>query len=496
MYLPIESAAPLYLARVWGGSRVLWQVSEKFEAGSCGKDIMEESPVVPNILESITDGLFTVDHEWRVMSFNRAAERITGFPRNEALNRKCWDVFRSSLCGGDCPLQKTFEVEQPFINVPAYITTKYNKRVPVSISTALLHGDQGEVLGGVETFRDNSIAVRKQDETDYCYRQGGMVSCSQLMNKIFKLLPKIAESDSTILIEGDTGTGKEVLARAIHNLSSRKDKPFIALNCGALPDTLLESELFGYKAGAFTDAVNDKPGYFALADGGTIMLDELGETSPAFQAKLLRVIEEREFQPLGGVEKKRVNVRILAATNRDLEAAIEQGEFRQDLFYRINVVRLQLPALKKRKEDIELLAECFIEKLNNVQGKAITGIDKEAAEVLLRYHYPGNIRELENIVEHAFILCSQGDITTDHLPEYIFSANTSVGQSNASIDSIRNSSEEEAIIKALQRNDFNRLATARDLGMHKTTLFRKIKKYNIHLPDTDGRTASHRKEKL
>ncbi|MDJ0624039.1 MAG: sigma 54-interacting transcriptional regulator, partial [Desulfocapsaceae bacterium] len=191
---------------------------------------MEKSPVMPHILESITDGLFTVDHSYRVMSFNRAAEKITGIPRKEALARKCWDVLRSNLCGDDCPLQKTMRDGQPFINIPAYITTKANKQIPVSISTALLHGDQGEVLGGVETFRDNSIAVSKRKKMDSCYRQGEMVSRSHLMNKIFTLLPKIAESDSTVLIEGDTGTGKEVLARAIHNLSSRRDKPFIAIN--------------------------------------------------------------------------------------------------------------------------------------------------------------------------------------------------------------------------------------------------------------------------
>lgn len=456
---------------------------------------MKKSPVVPHILESITDGLFTVDHDLRVMSFNRAAERITGFPKHEALDRKCSDVFRSNLCGDNCPLRKTMKEGQPFINIPAYITTKNNDQVPVSISTALLCGDQGEVLGGVETFRDNSIAKDKHEELDYCYRQGEMVSSSPLMNKIFTLLPKIAESDSTVLIEGDTGTGKEVLARAIHNLSSRQHKPFIAINCGALPDTLLESELFGYKAGAFTDAISNKPGYFALADGGTIMLDELGETSPAFQAKLLRVIEEREFQPLGGVEKKNVNVRILAASNRDLESAIEQGLFRQDLFYRINVVRLHLPPLKDRKEDIQLLGQCFIEKLNNLQGKAITGIDDEAMAVLRRYDYPGNIRELENIVEHAFILCSQGEITTVHLPDYLFSTDMAAGQSSSSIQAIRRSSEEEAIVKALQRNDFNRLATAKELGMHKTTLFRKIKKYNIPLPDTDGRSVPSLRER-
>ena len=222
-----------------------------------------------------------------------------------------------------------------------------------------------------------------------------------------------------MLIEGDTGTGKELMAKALHDLSTRREKPFVAINCGALPDTLLESELFGYKAGAFTNAVGDKPGYFTLADGGTILLDELGETSPAFQVKLLRVLEEHEFHPLGGIEKQRTNVRILAATNRDLEALVEQGKFRRDLFYRINIVRLQLPSLRERKEDIPLLIERFIDKMNRLRGKAVTGIEPAALERLMAHEYPGNIRELENIIEHAFILCSQGTIGSHHLPAYL-----------------------------------------------------------------------------
>jgi transcriptional regulator with PAS, ATPase and Fis domain len=278
------------------------------------------------------------------------------------------------------------------------------------------------------------------------------------------------------------------MAKALHDLSTRREKPFIAINCGALPDTLLESELFGYKAGAFTNAVADKPGYFSLADGGTILLDELGETSPAFQVKLLRVLEEHEFQPLGSVQKQRANVRILAATNRDLEALVEQGKFRLDLFYRINIVRLQLPALRERKEDIPLLIERFIDKMNRLRGKAVTGIEPAALERLLAHEYPGNIRELENIIEHAFILCSQGLIGSHHLPAYLHST-AAPTPAPFSLETLRRATEEEVIREALERNGYNRLATARALGMHKSTLFRKLKKLNLTLPEIDGRNT-------
>lgn len=309
------------------------------------------------------------------------------------------------------------------------------------------------------------------------------------MQKIFALLPQIAESDSTVLIEGETGTGKEVLARVIHDLSLRKESSFVAINCGALPDTLLESELFGYKAGAFTNATKDKPGYFNAASGGTILFDELGETSPAFQVKLLRVLEEKEFQPLGSVEKQIADVRIIAATNRDLSLQVEEGGFRRDLFYRINIVRVQLPALRDRKEDIPLLIERFIAKMNRVRGKAIAGIDDQALELLMQHEYPGNIRELENIIEHAFVLCSQGQIGIHHLPAHLERCLTPVKKDYFSIQSAVQSTEAEIIFSALQRNGFNRVAAAKELGIHKSTLFRKIKKFHIDLPEIDGRSS-------
>jgi len=441
------------------------------------------------ILDSISDGVFTVDHEWRITSFNRAAEEITGIRRGEAIGRLCRDIFHSNMCEKDCALHRTMKEGRSFFSASTYITNKQNKRIPISVSTALLHNEKGEILGGVETFRDNSLVEELRQELNGSFKQGDMVSRSPLIKKIFSVLPQIAQSDSTVLIEGDTGTGKEILAKALHDLSMRKEKPFVAINCGALPDTLLESELFGYKAGAFTNAMSDKPGYFTMADGGTIMLDELGETSPAFQVKLLRVLEEREFQPLGGVKKQHVNVRILAATNSDLETLIKEGRFRQDLFYRINIVRLRLPALRERKEDIPLLIKRFIKKMNRLRGKSVAGIDNEALNWLMGYDYPGNIRQLENIIEHAFILCSEGEIGTQHLPGYLAASASPIGTTPSSIHAIRQSTEEDAILNALQRNGYNRLATAKELGMHKTTLFRKIKKLKIRLPNIDGRTA-------
>jgi transcriptional regulator with PAS, ATPase and Fis domain len=301
-------------------------------------------------------------------------------------------------------------------------------------------------------------------------------------------LPQVAPSDATVLIHGETGTGKELLARAIHNLSLRKNKPFVPVNCGALPDTLLESELFGYVKGAFTGAGKDKPGRFAMAEGGTVFLDEIGDISPAMQIRLLRVLQERTYEPLGGTQTQRANVRIIAATHRDLLVLIRKGAFREDLFYRLNVVKLDLPPLRKRKEDIPLLVEHFIARFNRRQGKNVTGVAPDVMALLMAHDYPGNVRELENILERAFVLCVAERIERSHLPPELTgqpaapptpTGNTLIAQSNAA--------ETQAIRATLERCGFNRLAAARELGLHKSTLFRKIKTLKIDLPKTDGR---------
>jgi transcriptional regulator with PAS, ATPase and Fis domain len=311
------------------------------------------------------------------------------------------------------------------------------------------------------------------------------------MRRIFDVLPQVAASDSTVLIQGETGTGKELLARALQALSPRRGKPFIAVNCGALPDTLLESELFGYKAGAFTGAERDKPGRFSLADRGTLFLDEIGEISPALQVRLLRVLQERAFEPLGSNQTVSVDVRVIVATNRDLAVQVRKRAFRQDLYYRINVVRIEMPPLRKRKEDIPLLVDHFVTRWNRIQGKSVSGVSPEVLSFLMAHDYPGNIRELENIIEHAFVLCGEGRIESLHLPEDFIARVPTRTKRGGMSDTVR-AMESQTIREALKRNGYNRLAAARELGIHKSTLFRKMKTLGIPLPEEDGRSRRSR----
>jgi PAS domain S-box-containing protein len=419
------------------------------------------------ILESISDGVFTVDHEWRITSFNRAAEVITGIPREEAVGKFCREIFRSNMCERDCALRRTMKRGKSFIDTSTYIITKEGRHIPVVVSTSLLKDKDGKVLGGVETFRDMSLVEELRKELEGRFQVGDMVSRNPGVHKIFRILPQVAESDSTVLIRGETGTGKELLARAIHELSPRRKKPFIAINCGALPDPLLESELFGYKKGAFTDATRDKPGFLASAEGGTILLDEIGD---------------RIYQPLGATSPVRANVRILAATNRDLTDLVKNGVFRQDLFYRINVIRLDLPPLRERKEDIPMLVKHFIGRFNRLRGRLVTGIGQEALSLLMFHDYPGNIRELENVIEHAFVLCHEGQIEIHCLPENL-RVKSPRPIAHGKMGEAVKSTEAQVILDALERNKNNRLAAARELGIHKSTLFRKIKILGIDLSD-------------
>jgi PAS domain S-box-containing protein len=434
------------------------------------------------ILDSIADGVFTVDHQWRITSFNRAAEKITGVPREEAIGQQCRDVLRAEICEKSCCLQKTMTTGEPIVNKTVYIVNALGQRLPISISTALLKDETGMVIGAVETFRDMSIEERLRKTIEEAYSFEDIISKNKPMHRLFGILPDVADSASTVLVEGESGTGKELFARAIHNLSPRKNKPFIAVNCGALPDTLLESELFGYKAGAFTDAKKDKPGRFKQADRGTLFLDEIGDVSPAMQVRLLRVLQEKTYEPLGSVESTRADVRIIAATNRTLAELVKEGKFREDLYYRINVIRLTLPPLRERMEDIPLLVAHFIERFNAIQQKNLQGVTDETLACLMSHDYPGNIRELENILERAFILCKAGMIEPHHLPESLYSHKPAEGRQPLETLSIK---DMEAIFltNALRRNGWNRLKTARQLGLHKSTLFRKIKALNIIIPD-------------
>jgi len=444
------------------------------------------------ILESISDGVFTVDVEWCVTSFNRAAEEITGIPRKEAIGRLCSEVFRSSMCGAACALKQTMKTGKPVIGKSGYIIDADENRIPISVSTAVLRDADGRVTGGAETFRALAEIEALRQELERKFRVGDLTSRSPLMQRVFEVLPAIAASPSTVLILGETGTGKELVARTIHSLSPRNQGPFIAVNCGALPDTLLESELFGYKAGAFTSANKDKPGRFALARGGTIFLDEIGEVSPALQVRLLRVLQERTFEPLGATRSESTDARIMVATNKDLAEQMRRGVFREDLYYRVNVVRIELPPLCRRKEDIPLLVQQFIARFNRLQQKSVQGIAVEALSLLMVHDWPGNIRELENVIERAFILCNEGYIGIGHLPEELTAQGLAAG-ADTDMRSTHNILDAQAIRVALERNAFNRLAAAKELGIHKTTLFRRMKKLGISHPEQDGRSRHERK---
>jgi len=428
------------------------------------------------ILDSIADGVFTVDLNWLVTSFNKSAEEITGISRNDAVGRPCFDVFRADVCKSDCTLKRTIQTQTPIRNMPVRIVRADQKVIPISVSTTLLRNDVGDVIGGVETFRDLSIVNRLRRELFRRHSFEDIVSKNGQMLKVFSILPQIAASNSTVLIEGASGTGKELIARAIHNNSPRKNGPFIAVNCGALPVTLCESELFGYMAGAFTDAKKDKPGRFTLAQDGTILLDEIGDISSAVQVRLLRVLEEKVYEPLGSTKTVATNARVIAATHRNLEELTKQGLFREDLYYRINVIRIHLPELRERKEDIPLLVDHFIERFSQLNGKKIFGISQEAMTALMLYDWPGNIRELENAIEHAFVLCNGNMIGLHHLPDHLMPKDQS--RSVPSGFTLREI-EKRAIEQALERNDWKKMATARELGIDKNTLRRKIQRHWI-----------------
>jgi transcriptional regulator with PAS, ATPase and Fis domain len=335
----------------------------------------------------------------------------------------------------------------------------------------------------VETFRDLTVVEKLRQEIHKKYRFGDILSKAPAMQKLFAILPEIAQSESTVLIQGESGTGKEVLARTLHSMSRRAKGPFVAVNCGALPDTLLESELFGHVAGAFTDAKRSRAGRFAMAQGGTLFLDEIGDVSPALQVRLLRVLEEKVYEPLGSSRSLKADVRIIAASNKDLNQLVEEGIFRKDLYYRINVVKLWLPPLAERREDIPLLVEHFIERFNRLQGKRILGLSQEALHIFMRHDWPGNIRELENAIEHAFILCRNGWIRPEHLPEHL--AKDVPGFQPIQGWTLQEI-EKRAIWEALERNHWKRMATARQLGIDKNTLRRKIRRYGLEAMDPSG----------
>ncbi len=444
------------------------------------------------ILDSIADGVFTVDSDQRITSFNKAAVEITGIKKEEALGRHCWEVFKASICEKRCSLRHTMETGHPIVNQSVFIINSDGERLPISISTAILKNEDGIIIGGVETFRDLSLVEELRKELSGRYSFLDIISKNKEMQRLFRLLEQVSETNTTILLEGESGTGKELFAKAIHSLSPRKNGPMVTVSCGALPDTLLESELFGYKAGAFTDAKRDKPGRLTLAEKGTLFLDEIGDVSPALQVRLLRVLQYRVFDPLGDTKSRKADVRIVTATNKNLEGLVKKGLFREDLYYRINVVKLVLPPLRERREDIPLLTEFFIRKFNRLNGKDIYGFSPEVLPILMSHDFPGNIRELENIIEYATLVCKNNLIGIKHLPDNL--------SQNAYINKLIESKDTDApvlswheleksfIYEALKKNNWNRSATAAQMGIHPTTLWRKMKHLRLKIPKGDKRT--------
>jgi len=433
----------------------------------------------PLIFDSISHAIFTTDSEGAITSFNRAAEELTGYRRDEVIGRACSAIFKSDRCETTCPLKASIHTGERAHNEEATIVTKSGHALPISISTAALVEDGERIVGGVEMFRDLRLVteLRKQVEKSYVFED--IISKSHHMKRLFETLPLIASSQSTVLIEGESGTGKELIARAIHNLGPRRKGPFIAVNCAAVPDSLIESELFGYKKGAFTDAKEDKPGRFALAEGGTLLLDEIGDLSRQMQVKLLRVLQEKQYEPLGSTQTVSADVRVIASTNRNLAQDVTSRKFRQDLYYRLNVVRMELPPLRTRKEDIPLLIQHFIDRFNTLQGRRITGCSERVLSALMRYPFPGNIRELENAIEHAFVICIDTTIQMDDLPQHILSYLSDTGQKAPAAKPPLEDAEMHAIVSCLERNEYNRARTAADLGISRNTLWRKMKRYGI-----------------
>ena len=428
------------------------------------------------IFNSISDGIFTTDKNCRITSFNKAAEKITGFSASEAINKHCYDVFRTDICNKRCALKDTLKTEEQIENIRVTIISRDGCEIPINVTTTLLKDKNNTVIGAVELFRDISELEHLRERIKNNRTLDEIVSMNSQMQQIIGLLPNIAESDCNVLIQGPSGSGKELFAQVIHNLSPRKYGPYIKINCAALPAQLLESELFGYEKGAFTDAKHDKPGQFCLANGGTLLLDEISEMDISLQVKLLRVLNNGEYRPLGSSKTLYSDARIIAATNADLKKEIEKNKFREDLYYRINVMNIKIPPLKDRPEDIPLLVDHFLKLFKKKNRNAVERISPEALGILMKYSFPGNVRELENAIQHTFVMCRNGVILPEHLPqsitdEHFISKNVMYELKG----------EREIIIESLKRNNGNKSKAAVELGMHRSTLWRKIKEMHVNV---------------
>ena len=457
-----------------------------FQDHSAFKDLIKrvwyEDRRLKIILDNLDIGVLTVDRGGHVAFFNTQSELITGYDRKELLGKSYAKIFRKNSGENLLMFDEIIADGKARSNIKSDIVTKKGQIIPISANYMALKNEEGLIVGGLATISDLSLMYQLSSAIKDRYTFYDMVGKDAAMQKIFEMVPVIAASDSTVLIEGPTGTGKDLLAKVIHSASARADKSLVKVNCAALPDNLLESEMFGYAKGAFTGADKDKPGRFQEADGGTIFLDEIGDLPLSLQAKLLRVLEDREFYPLGSKKTTKVDIRIISATNQGLEQLVRNKQFRQDLFYRLNVICLELPPLKDRKGDISLLISHILKRLCATRDIQVDEISEDAMEVLLNHDYPGSIRELENILEHAVIICQNTMIRRNHLPVSLQRRR----QENLHIESKINdlgqeveTSEKNMILEILKKHNWNKGKTAQVLNINRTTLWRKMKKHKI-----------------
>ena len=448
------------------------------------------------ILNSLSEAVITVDREHRISSFNRAAEQLFGIPPGEALGRDCREILRAGFgpAQHDCPMGDLAEAGKPRSDVDGTVVRSDGRILPVSASWDFFRTGAGETRGFVISFRSYEEIERLAEERKGKFPFRDIVGKTPRIRQIFDMIEVVKDTDSTVLITGESGTGKGLFARAIHDLSPRREGPFVKVNCAALTETLLESELFGHVKGAFTGAIADKVGRFEAADGGTIFLDEIGEISPALQVKLLRVLQDREFEPVGSSRTRPADVRVIAATNRDLKAAMAAGQFRGDLFYRLNVIPISVPPLRERREDIPLLVNHVLKGLKRRGMERVKAVSPEAMRCLMEYPWPGNIRELENILERGMV-CARGRVLCvedlpDELREHCRPRRESSPALPAGVETAqapridsKGSGEGEGergnLLRTLETHRWNRKDAAAALRIDRSTLWRKMKRLGL-----------------